>query len=246
VNSASPDPIVRIRDLSRVYRMGGSTVTALDRLSLDIARGAFFGIVGRSGSGKSTLLNLLGGLDTPTSGAIEVDGVALSKARGDELARYRREKVGFVFQQFNLIPSMTAQQNVELPLVFADVPASERRRRAAELLDRVGLGARRAHRPLELSGGEQQRVAIARALAARPAILLADEPTGNLDSATAAAVTGLLKRFHDEGQTVVLVTHDRPMAAACCTRYVELSDGRVVADLPAAGTPFPEAVAREA
>ncbi|MCE9584652.1 MAG: ABC transporter ATP-binding protein [Planctomycetes bacterium] len=210
--------------------MGDALVTALDRLDLEIGRGAFFGVVGRSGSGKSTFLNLLGGLDTASAGTIEVDGMALTAASQDALAKYRREKVGFIFQQFNLIQSMSALQNVEMPLVFANVPPAERRKRAEELLDRVGLGPRRKHRPTELSGGEQQRVAIARSLANRPAILLADEPTGNLDSATAASVTELLKQMNREGQTVILVTHDRPMAEAVCSRFIELRDGRVLTD----------------
>ncbi|KAF0246112.1 MAG: lipoprotein-releasing system ATP-binding [Planctomycetota bacterium] len=229
-------PIVSLRSLTRVYRMGDTLVTALDRLDLDIARGAFFGVVGRSGSGKSTFLNLLGGLDTPTAGTIEVDGLKVTGASQDSLAAYRRNKVGFIFQQFNLIQSQTALQNVEMPLVFASVPPAERRKRAEELLDRVGLGPRRKHRPVELSGGEQQRVAIARALANRPAILLADEPTGNLDSATAASVTELLKQMNRDGQTIVLVTHDRPVAEAVCSRFVELKDGRVLTDSAAPAT----------
>jgi ABC-type lipoprotein export system ATPase subunit len=220
--------------------MGDTLVTALDRLDLDIARGALFGVVGRSGSGKSTFLNLLGGLDTPTAGTIEVDGLKVTGASQDSLAAYRRDKVGFVFQQFNLIQSQTALQNVEMPLVFASVPPAERRRRAEELLDRVGLGPRRKHRPVELSGGEQQRVAIARALANRPAILLADEPTGNLDTATAASVTELLRQTNRDGQTIVLVTHDRPMAEAVCSRFIELKDGRVLAD---SASPAPQPAA---
>ncbi|MEK7468730.1 MAG: ABC transporter ATP-binding protein [Planctomycetota bacterium] len=220
--------------------MGDTLVTALDRLDLDIARGAFFGVVGRSGSGKSTFLNLLGGLDTPTAGTIEVDGLKVTGASQDSLASYRRDKVGFIFQQFNLIQSQTALQNVEMPLVFANVAPAERRKRAEELLDRVGLGPRRKHRPVELSGGEQQRVAIARSLANRPAILLADEPTGNLDSATAASVTELLKQMNRDGQTIILVTHDRPMAEAVCSRFIELKDGRVLSD---SATPTPQPAA---
>ncbi|MBI2922112.1 MAG: ABC transporter ATP-binding protein [Planctomycetes bacterium] len=210
--------------------MGGGIVTALDRLNLEVEEGAFFGIVGRSGSGKSTLLNLLGGLDTPSSGSVEIGGTLITDADTDTLARYRREKVGFIFQQFNLIPSMTALQNVELPLVFAGVAPAVRRRRAEELLEKVALGPRSGHRPTELSGGEQQRVAIARAMANRPAILLADEPTGNLDSATAGSVMDLLRRTNEEGQTILLVTHERPLADSCCRRVVELRDGRIVFD----------------
>ena len=230
MNTATSDIVVRLRDLTRIYRMGGGTVTALDGLTLDIERGSFLGIVGRSGSGKSTFLNLLGGLDTPTSGTIEVDGMQLTSSTPDALARYRLQKVGFIFQQFNLIPSMTAQQNVELPLVFAGMAPAARRVRSGELLDRVGLAPRRAHRPTELSGGEQQRVAIARSLANRPAILLADEPSGNLDSTTAAGVADLLRQMNAEGQTIILVTHDRPMAEAVCRRIVELRDGRILHD----------------
>jgi putative ABC transport system ATP-binding protein len=213
-----------------VYRLGAENVTALAGLDLAIEHGAMVGIVGRSGSGKSTLLNILGGLDTPTSGDVEVDGVRLTGAGQDTLALYRLRKVGFVFQSFNLIASLSAQQNVELPLVFGGVPAGERRDRAEALLDNVGLAARRRHRPAQLSGGEQQRVAIARALVNRPAILLADEPTGNLDTATAAGVMDLLAKTHAGGQTILLVTHDRALADASCRRVIELSDGKVVAD----------------
>ncbi len=230
LDTAATRPVVSLRGLTRVYRMGDALVTALDRMDLDIARGAFFGVVGRSGSGKSTFLNLLGGLDTPTAGTIEVDGLQVTGASQDALAAYRRDKVGFIFQQFNLIQSQTALQNVEMPLVFANVAPAERRKRAEELLDRVGLGPRRKHRPVELSGGEQQRVAIARSLANRPAILLADEPTGNLDSATAASVTELLKQMNRDGQTIVLVTHDRPLAETVCSRFIELKDGRIFSD----------------
>jgi len=231
-----PEPIVSLRDLTRRYVMGNQPIAALDGLTLDIPAGQFLGIVGRSGSGKSTLLNLLGGLDSPTGGTIRVGGMDLAGAGSDTLAQYRSRKVGFIFQQFHLVPSMTALQNVALPLVFAGVPHAERRTRALALLERVGLAARSGHRPAELSGGEQQRVAIARALVNAPAILLADEPTGNLDSTSAAAIADLLRQAHRAGQTIILVTHDRAMAESLCSRTVELRDGRLIADSAAPGS----------
>jgi ABC-type lipoprotein export system ATPase subunit len=225
------EPLLAADRLVRRYLMGETVVTAVDGISLGFERGEMAAIVGRSGSGKSTLLNLLGGLDRPTSGEIVVEGRRLAERSDDELALYRRSSVGFIFQFFNLVPSLTARGNVELPLVFAEVPRAERRRRAGELLAMVGLTARADHRPAELSGGEQQRVAIARALGNGAPILLADEPTGNLDTRTAADVMALLQRLNAERSlTVLLVTHDRELAARCCRRVIELSDGRVVAD----------------
>jgi ABC-type lipoprotein export system ATPase subunit len=222
------EPLVRVQALTRRYLMGETVVTALDGVDFSFEKGEFVAVVGRSGSGKSTLLHLLGGLDRPTSGDVWVGGRRLGELSNDDLAAYRREGVGFVFQFFNLVPTLTALQNVELPMTLAGVPPSERRRRAAALLDRVGLTARGGHRPKELSGGEQQRVSVARALVNDPPLLLADEPTGNLDSKTAADVLGLLKGL--EGKTVLMVTHDRAMAQGFSTRTVELSDGKAVAD----------------
>ncbi|MBI3268874.1 MAG: ABC transporter ATP-binding protein [Planctomycetes bacterium] len=231
---------ISTRDLVKEYVLGRERVRAVDGITLDIERGSFVGIVGRSGSGKSTLLNLLGGLDHPSGGQIVVDGTVVNSARDDELARYRREKVGFVFQFFNLVPSLTARANVELPMIFGRIPRAERSKRAREILERVGLGHRLDHRPSELSGGEQQRVAIARALSMDPALVLADEPTGNLDSRTASDVMDLLRRLNqDHRHTVLLITHEREIARAYCTRLVELSDGKIIHDGPPASTPTP-------
>jgi putative ABC transport system ATP-binding protein len=220
--------IARLDTLTRRYTMGETIVTALAGVTLALEEGEPTAIVGRSGSGKSTLLNLLGGLDRPTSGDVYVRGQRLSDLSDDALALHRRNVVGFVFQFFNLVPSLTAIQNVELPGLLAGMPGAERRRRAAELLDRVGLGPRRDHRPSELSGGEQQRVAIARALVNDPPLLLADEPTGNLDSKTSEEVLQILRGLG--GRTIVLVTHDRGLARSFARRTLEMSDGKVISD----------------
>jgi putative ABC transport system ATP-binding protein len=220
--------LVRTDRLTRRYVMGDTVLSALDGVTLSFEPGEVAAIVGRSGSGKSTLLQLLGGLDRPTSGEIFVRGKRLAESSEDELALYRRMDVGFIFQFFNLVPTLTALQNVELPLVLAGMPKAERRRRASELLERVGLGGRREHRPSQLSGGEQQRVAIARALIHDPPLLLADEPTGNLDSKTASEILDLLKTL--AGKTILVVTHDRGLADSFTRRTVELRDGKVVAD----------------
>ena len=222
------EPLVQVDHLVRRYAMGDVVVTALDGLSLGIEKGEFVAVVGRSGSGKSTLLHLLGGLDRPTSGQVRVAGRGLAELTNDELAAYRRTGVGFVFQFFNLVPTLSALQNVELPMTLAGVAPAERRRRAQALLERTGLGSRLGHRPKELSGGEQQRVSVARALVNDPPLILADEPTGNLDSKTAADLLGLLKGL--EGKTVLMVTHDRALAQGFATRTIELSDGKKVSD----------------
>jgi putative ABC transport system ATP-binding protein len=220
--------LVRTDRLTRRYVMGENVLSALDGVTLTFEQGEVAVIVGRSGSGKSTLLQLLGGLDRPTSGEVYVRGKRLAETTEDELALYRRQDVGFIFQFFNLVPTLSALQNVELPLVLAGIPKAERRRRAAELLERVGLEPRREHRPGQLSGGEQQRVAIARALVHDPPLLLADEPTGNLDSKTASEILDLLKTL--AGKTILIVTHDRGLADGFARRLVELRDGKVVAD----------------
>jgi putative ABC transport system ATP-binding protein len=220
--------LVRTDRLTRRYVMGDGVLTALDGVSLSFEAGERAAVVGRSGSGKSTLLHLLGGLDRPTAGDVLVKGRRLAELSDDELALYRRTDVGFVFQSFNLVPVRTARENVELPLVLAGAPAGERRRKADALLERVGLSARRDHRPAELSGGEQQRVALARALVHDPPLLLADEPTGNLDSKTADEVLALLRGL--DGKTILVVTHDRSLAGALGGRAVELHDGRVARD----------------
>ena len=226
----TPPPLVQTRSLSKTYVVGDVRVAALEDVTLAVGEGRFVAVIGASGSGKSTLLNLLGGLDTPTAGAIEVGGDLISAMDREALARYRRHVTGMIFQSFNLVPSRTAVENVELPLVFAGVERTERRRRAAELLDRVGLAARAAHRPSELSGGEQQRVAVARALANSPRILLADEPTGNLDSRTSREIVGLLAELNrGRDLTVIMVTHEEGLVREFAHDVVRLRDGRVVA-----------------
>jgi putative ABC transport system ATP-binding protein len=219
------------RDLARHYTMGGSVVRALDGVSLSLGAGEFTGLLGTSGSGKSTLLNLIAGLDRPTSGSLAVFGREMGAMSRPELSAHRRANVGMIFQSFNLIPAMTALENVALPMMFAGVVRDERDERACALLDQVGLGGRQSHRPKELSGGEQQRVSIARALANDPRILLADEPTGNLDSRTAHEILALLQGLNaSTGKTILLVTHDAALASAFVHRTVTLLDGRVLAE----------------
>jgi putative ABC transport system ATP-binding protein len=225
--------LLETRDLKRHYRMGESTVRAVDGVSMTVEQGEFIGLLGASGSGKSTLLNLIAGLDRPTEGTLRVFGDDLGQMSSTELSLHRQRNVGIIFQSFNLVSTMSAADNVALAMMFAGVPRAERERRAHELLDAVGLGGRQRHRPPELSGGEQQRVAIARALANKPHLLLADEPTGNLDSRTSAEILGLLKQLNErEGKTIILVTHDTGLAAKYAHRTVTLSDGTVVAESP--------------
>lgn len=222
------DPIIQLKGLTRQYRVGPTTVGAVAGVDLEIARGEAVALVGPSGSGKSTLLNLLGGLDRPSGGEIWVDGEDIAKASAKRLVAHRRERIGFVFQSFNLLVHRTALENVEIPLMVAEIGRSERQAQARKLLERVGLGARIDHRPNQLSGGEQQRVAIARSLANHPSILLADEPTGNLDSNTGTEVMALLRELNAGGLTLVLVTHDMTVANYA-DRIVRLKDGKVVA-----------------
>ncbi len=223
------EALIRIEDLHRHFSLGDQTVRALDGVSTSIGVGEFVAMMGPSGSGKSTLLYLLGGLDRPTAGTIWVDGEELSALNENALAVFRQRDVGFVFQSFHLIPTMTALQNVMLPMVFAQVPPSRRRGRARDLLALVGLAKRLEHRPTELSGGQQQRVAIARALANNPRLILADEPTGNLDSRTGDEIMQLLARLNrDEGRTIIIVSHD-PSVTNFTTRALHLRDGKLVA-----------------
>jgi putative ABC transport system ATP-binding protein len=225
--------IVRTENLCKDYRLGQSVVHAVRGVDLDVEKGESISIVGVSGSGKSTVLNLIGGLDRPSSGDIYVEGTLLSGLSSNQLAHYRQTGVGMIFQSFNLIPTMTAVQNVELPMVFSGVPRGERRERAGEWLRTVGLTERSKHKPGELSGGEQQRVAIARALVNEPSLLLADEPTGNLDSATAQEIAELLIKVNTQlGITLLLVTHNLRLAQACSNRIVRLEDGRIVGEIP--------------
>ncbi len=216
---------IRADGLTKVYGTGESRVEALYDVNFTIESGEWIAIVGPSGSGKSTLLNLLGLLDRPTAGRYELAGRDVSALRGAALARARGQSIGFVFQSFNLLPRATARANVELPLIYAGVPGAERQRRALETLARVGLADRADHRPPQLSGGQKQRVAIARALVSRPAILLADEPTGNLDSASGAGILDLFEELHAGGVTLIVVTHD-PHVAARAGRTIEIRDGR--------------------
>ena len=221
--------VIRIRDLSREYEMGTERILALRGVTLDIARNEYVAIMGPSGSGKSTMMNLLGCLDTPTGGEYWLNGQEVSRLSDDELARVRNREIGFVFQTFNLLPRASALHNVELPLVYAGIRSRERQERAVSALERVGLGNRMDHRPNELSGGQRQRVAIARALVNRPSILLADEPTGNLDSVTSEEIMRVFGDLHRAGQTVIMVTHE-PDIAAHAERMVVLRDGRMESD----------------
>ncbi len=222
----SEQPIINLVSLTRQYRMGPTLVSAVAGIDLQISRGDAVALVGPSGSGKSTLLNLIGGLDRPTSGEIWVDGENIARASDRRLVEHRRTRIGFVFQSFNLLPQRTALENVELPMMVGGLPPRERQARARELLEKMGLGQRTGHKPSELSGGEQQRVAIARALANKPSILLADEPTGNLDSATGTEVMRLLTDLNAEGLTLIIVTHDMSVAAYA-GKIIRLRDGKI-------------------
>jgi len=223
--------IIEVVDLTRTYQMGNETIRALDGVSLHVDPGEFVAIVGRSGSGKSTLMNLLGCMDRPSSGVYRLDGEDVQGLGDDALSRVRNRHIGFVFQSFQLLGRVSALRNVELPLLYRGTPRRERRRLATEALDQVGLGDRLHHKPLELSGGQRQRVAIARALVGEPTLLLADEPTGNLDSATEKEIMALFDALHEAGNTIVIVTHE-PDVAARCPRAVRLADGKVIGDGP--------------
>ena len=224
-----PDVVILTHKLARDYDMGGEVVHALRGVSIQIKRNEFVAIMGPSGSGKSTLMNLIGCLDTPTAGEYWLNSQKVSDLSDDELARIRNKEIGFVFQTFNLLPRASALHNVELPLIYAGLPGRERREKAAQALRHVGLGDRMEHRPNELSGGQRQRVAIARALVNDPSILLADEPTGNLDSATGEEIMKLFEQLHDAGQTIVLVTHESDIAAHAL-RQIHLRDGVIARD----------------
>ena len=242
------EPIIQLRGIAKVYRVGVETIHALRGVDLDIHRNEFVAIMGSSGSGKSTLMNTLGCLDRPSSGDYRLGGRVVSAMKPDELAIIRNVDIGFVFQSFELLPRLTALENVELPLLYARGKgwgwAKRRRELAKEALDRVGLSQRMDHRPNQLSGGQKQRVAIARAILARPRILMADEPTGNLDTVTTDEILALFSRLHDEGQTVIMVTHENDVAAHC-RRVVRLRDGLVLSDLPAGDDPAVGPLVRE-
>jgi ABC-type lipoprotein export system ATPase subunit len=230
---ADLQPAVQLSHVSRHYAMGETHVRAVDDVSLSVPTGEFLALLGSSGSGKSTLLNLVAGLDRPTSGDILANGQNLASLTSLELARYRRNTIGMIFQSFNLLPRMTLEENVELPLRLAEVEHAERSGRVREALERVRLTHRVGHRPAELSGGEQQRVAIARALVNRPRILLADEPTGNLDSATGEAILSLLRELQAPlGMTIIMVTHERPLAERFADRLATMGDGKLLTAAP--------------
>jgi putative ABC transport system ATP-binding protein len=224
-------PLIEVRGLSKSYVMGSNTVAALRSVSLTIAEGEFVAIMGASGSGKSTFMNLLGCLDTPTAGEYRLAGEKVSDMSGDALAAIRNRRIGFVFQQFNLLPRTSALDNVQLPLLYAATPASQRRQRAMARLSQVGLATRHDHHPSQLSGGQQQRVAIARALVNDPALILADEPTGALDSRTSLEIMVLLQQLNSAGMTIVMVTHESDIAAFA-SRIITFRDGEIISDTP--------------
>jgi putative ABC transport system ATP-binding protein len=223
------DPVIRLENLNRRYRMGADYIDALGSVNLTVERGDYLAIMGPSGSGKSTLMNIIGCLDTPTGGSYWLNGKSVSAMNERQLARVRNTEIGFVFQTFNLLPRMTALANVEVPLIYAGVKRRERDEHAREVLETVGLADRMLHRPSEMSGGQRQRVAIARALVTKPSIVLADEPTGNLDSTTGREIMALFDRLHSEGNTLMVVTHE-PHVARHARRAIHLSDGNIVKD----------------
>lgn len=223
------EPLIRVQDLHKIYNPGENEVRALDGITLEIERGEFVAIVGHSGSGKSTLMNMLGCLDIPTTGNYFLDGQDVSRLSDNQLSDIRNKKIGFIFQGFNLIPNLDALGNVELPLIYRGMGRQQRRKAAVEALERVGLKKRMKHKPGELSGGQQQRVAVARAVAAQPPIILADEPTGNLDSHSTVDIMNILKGLHQSGRTVIIITHDDDIAEQA-HRVVRIMDGRIEAD----------------
>ena len=223
------DTLIKVEDLCKIYNPGENEVRALDHVNLEIKTGEFVAIIGQSGSGKSTFMNMLGCLDVPTSGKYYLNGTDVSTMKDNDLSVVRNREIGFIFQGFNLIPNLTAEENVELPLIYRGVGKKERRDLARKALCKVGLEHRMDHKPSQMSGGQQQRVAIARAIAQAPPVILADEPTGNLDSGSTKEIMGILKQLHEEGRTVILITHDNDIAAQA-RRVIRIKDGRVEAD----------------
>ncbi len=222
--------LVEVKDLYKIYNPGENEVRALDGINLTVEKGEFLAIVGQSGSGKSTFMNMIGLLDIPTSGTYLLDGIDVSSMSDDELSEIRNKEIGFIFQGFNLIPSLNAVENVELPLVYRGMKKEERHKLALEALERVGLSHRLDHLPKQMSGGQQQRVAIARAVAARPPVILADEPTGNLDSHSSVEVMKILHELHKEGRTIILITHDNDIANEA-ERVIRIQDGQIISDV---------------
>lgn len=229
-NGNGKEPILHIRNLTKMYMQGKISVNALNDVSFDVKKGEIISIVGPSGSGKSTLLSMIGLLDRPTSGSVFIDGVEITKAKESEAPRIRREKIGFVFQHFNLLPTLTALENVDIAMRFVGMSKNKRKERAFLLLTKMGLGDRVKHRPSELSGGQQQRVSIARAMANNPAIILADEPTGAVDTKTREIIVELLKELKKNGQTIIIVTHDMAVAERT-ERIITMRDGRIASDV---------------
>ena len=223
------ESLIQVTDLSKIYNPGENEVRALDGISMQIDEGEFVAIIGQSGSGKSTLMNMLGCLDVPTSGLYHLNGTDVSTMRDNQLSYIRNKEIGFIFQGFNLIQSLTAVENVELPLIYRGMDKKTRRQLTVEALERVGLASRMTHKPNEMSGGQQQRVAIARAIAARPPVILADEPTGNLDSGSSREILAILKEMYQDGRTVILITHDGGIAAQA-RRVIRLMDGKIETD----------------
>ncbi len=224
------DPVIRLQDIYKTYVVGAETIHAVNGINLEVFAGEYVAIMGSSGSGKSTLMNMIGCLDSPSQGSYALNGTEVTSFSDDQLADIRNREIGFIFQTFNLLPRITAAQNVELPLVYAGVTGSERKKRVHDALFSVGLGDRALHKPNELSGGQRQRVAIARALVNRPVLVLADEPTGNLDSVTSEEIMGLLGDLNRNGHTVIIVTHE-PDIAAHCRRTIRLNDGQIIEDI---------------
>jgi len=216
--------MIKIENVTKTYKMGSLDLTVLNKVFLEVKQGEYVAIIGPSGSGKSTLMNIIGCLDIPTTGSYYLDGKEISEYTEDQLSEIRNEKIGFIFQKFNLLPKLSALENVELPLIYRGIPIAERKARAEQLLSDVGLGDRFHHKPTELSGGQQQRVAIARSLAGNPPILLADEPTGNLDTKSGVEVVRIMSQMHQKGKTIILITHDNEMAAQA-SRVISIRDG---------------------
>jgi putative ABC transport system ATP-binding protein len=224
------EPLIQVKDMCKVYNPGENEVHALDHINLTVEKGEFVAIIGQSGSGKSTLMNMLGCLDVPTSGEYHLNGTDVAMMSDNELSVIRNKEIGFIFQGFNLIPNLTALENVELPLIYRGIDRKTRKTLAVQSLKMVGLEKRMSHKPSEMSGGQQQRVAIARAIAARPPVILADEPTGNLDSASSKEILQILKEMHKDGKTIILITHDDSIAAQA-RRVVRILDGRIESDV---------------